>query len=94
MPSLRPRTLLRACALPVAVLLLASPSAHGRVRSGDVGPDRLAGTPAADTLKGGGGPDRLWGGPGLDCLFGDTGADWLWGQAGNDVLDAIRRGRV
>lgn len=65
------------------------------VRLGAAEPVALAGTEAADLIRGGGSPDaidglggadRLLGRNAADRLTGGAGSDRLWGQAGDDRL--------
>jgi Ca2+-binding RTX toxin-like protein len=53
---------------------------------GTIGADRIAGTPAGDSLYGLSGNDAMSGLRGDDCLFGGDGNDVLAGDDGVDVL--------
>jgi len=58
----------------------------GSVRSGSARTDRMRGSNARDTLRGGGGNDELYGRGGSDTLDGGTGNDKLFGENGDDDL--------
>lgn len=58
----------------------------GTIRTGTTRADRMLGSNALETLRGGAGNDLLYGRNGADTLDGGTGNDRLYGEAGDDQL--------